>query len=190
MQQREQSYRLFEPSSKPWPLNNHRAEFARKLIVYAVGATVREYAGQAIAKNFHRKSNEVTSHLFFDVFELEGALISLISQSYQDLRRSNENDTDPDLSQLHTYVIEICEQRLQNAHNLLLTLIESGNDAAAQLAERERDEAAKMLEFLDTIFQKMKLYNDLGVLMQLPSFSPLLRSVLANQITLHTILVN
>ena len=68
MQQREQSYRLFEPSSKPWPLNNHRAEFARKLIVYAVGATVREYAGQAIAKNFHRKSNEVTSHLFFDVF--------------------------------------------------------------------------------------------------------------------------
>lgn len=190
MQQREQSYRLFESSSENWPLNNHRAEFARKLIVYAVGAAVREYAGQAIARNFHRKSNEVTAHLFFDVFELESALISLISQSYYDLRKSNENDADPDLSQLHAYVRQQCEIKLQNTHSLLLMHIESGNERAEQLAEKEHDETAKMLEFLDTIFQKMKLYADLGILMQLSSFSPLLRVVLANQITLHTILVS
>ncbi len=133
-----------------WPFLNHRAEYVAKLLAIAVSEVVNSLTSE----------NETTKIILFK------RLHEVLYTAYQQLRSNNPDHSDPTLTELVDYAVQLCQQRITGIKNtrtekILSNLIPGALDEIAMYE--------LFGELQEEIKQHIRVNSNVSVLLGLPT---------------------
>lgn len=152
-EQQPHHYVLFSQEERPWPIQNHRAEFALKLIKH--GAT------QAVA--------DATFEATIDPEKVIANLTNRLYASYQELRKKDPEQRDPSLNQLMDHTYRYCLARMQGLQREIARLDPEKHAQLMLLLNQQMEELYWVFNLQEAALAHMSEITNLGMLLALPN---------------------